>query len=138
MLVTAAQFLTLRLILIGSTHVGCDDSDGPGHAPRYLDVSRNIMRKYVYILLSVLVVSILTVVAISLYDVNNELNGMLKSRGYTGKEWKIVYNGLSFNDVPDYHHYGLCFGVKDRAGTVLRIRFIWSIYPFREVLTTFS
>ena len=35
---TAAQFLTLRLILIGSTHAGCDDSDGPGHAPRYLDV----------------------------------------------------------------------------------------------------
>ena len=36
---TAAQFLTLRLILIGSTHMGRDDSDGPGHAPRYLDVS---------------------------------------------------------------------------------------------------
>ncbi len=42
---TAAQFLTLRLFPIGSNHVGCDDSDGPGHAPRYLDVShysRNI------------------------------------------------------------------------------------------------
>ena len=37
--VTAAQFLTLRLIPTGSTQVGCDDSDGPGHAPRYLDVS---------------------------------------------------------------------------------------------------
>ena len=35
---TAAQFLTLRLMPIGSTHVGCNDSDGPGHAPRYLDV----------------------------------------------------------------------------------------------------
>jgi hypothetical protein len=35
---TAAQFLTLRLIPIGSTHMGCDDSDGPGHAPRYLYV----------------------------------------------------------------------------------------------------
>ncbi len=40
---TAAQFLTLRLIPIGSTHMGCDDSDGPGHAPRYLDVRRIIM-----------------------------------------------------------------------------------------------
>ncbi len=40
-LVTAAQFLTLRLIPIGSTHMGCDDSDGPGHAPRYLYVRRN-------------------------------------------------------------------------------------------------
>ena len=36
---TAAQFLTLRLIPIGSTHMGCYDSDGPGHAPRYLYVS---------------------------------------------------------------------------------------------------
>ena len=35
---TAAQFLTLRLIPIGSTHMGCADSDGPGHAPRYLYV----------------------------------------------------------------------------------------------------
>ena len=35
---TAAQFLTLRLVPIGSTHKGCVDSDGPGHAPRYLDV----------------------------------------------------------------------------------------------------
>ncbi len=35
---TAAQFLTLRLIPIGSTYMGCDDSDGPGHAPRYLYV----------------------------------------------------------------------------------------------------
>ena len=42
---TAAQFLTLRLILIGSTHVGCDDSDGPGHAPQYLDV-RPMNTKY--------------------------------------------------------------------------------------------
>ena len=40
---TAAQFLTLRLVPLGSTHVGCDDSDGPGHAPRYLDVSQIIM-----------------------------------------------------------------------------------------------
>jgi len=40
---TAAQFLTLRLMPIGSTHMGCDDSDGPGHAPRYLDV-RTIVR----------------------------------------------------------------------------------------------
>ena len=38
---TAAQFLTLRLIHIGSTHVGCVDSDVPGHAPRYLDVSHS-------------------------------------------------------------------------------------------------
>jgi len=30
---TAAQFLTLRLTPIGSTEVGGDDSDGPGHAP---------------------------------------------------------------------------------------------------------
>ncbi len=37
-LVTAAQFLTLRLIPIGSTHMGSVDSDVPGHAPRYLDV----------------------------------------------------------------------------------------------------
>ena len=35
---TAAQFLTLRLSPLGSTHMGCDDSDVPGHAPRYLDV----------------------------------------------------------------------------------------------------
>ena len=35
---TAAQFLTLRLIPLGSTHMSRDDSDGPGHAPRYLDV----------------------------------------------------------------------------------------------------
>ena len=40
---TAAQFLTLRLIPIGSTQVGCDDSDGPGHAPRYLDVRQKTM-----------------------------------------------------------------------------------------------
>ena len=40
----AAQFLTLRLIPIGSTHMGCDDSDGPGHAPRYLDVSTMLMK----------------------------------------------------------------------------------------------
>ena len=39
---TAAQFLTLRLIPIGSTHVGCDDSDVPGHAPRYLDVGPSV------------------------------------------------------------------------------------------------
>ena len=42
---TAAQFLTLRLNLIGSTQVGCDDSDGPCHAPRYLDVSPHFMLK---------------------------------------------------------------------------------------------
>ena len=43
---TAAQFLTLRLSPLGSTHMGCDDSDGPGHAPRYLDVSITIMTVY--------------------------------------------------------------------------------------------
>ena len=42
---TAAQFLTLRLTPFGSTHMGCYDSDGPGHAPRYLDVSRLTMNK---------------------------------------------------------------------------------------------
>ena len=42
-LVTAAQFLTLRFILIGSTQMGCDDPDGPGHAPQYLDVRRENM-----------------------------------------------------------------------------------------------
>ena len=45
---TAAQFLTLRLFPIGSTHMGCDDSDGPGHAPRYLYVrqmNHNITRR---------------------------------------------------------------------------------------------
>ena len=44
-LVTAAQFLTLRLILIGSTQMGYDDPDGPGHAPQYLDVRRQTMKK---------------------------------------------------------------------------------------------
>ena len=43
-LVTAAQFLTLRLMPIGSTQMGCDDPDGPGHAPRYLDVRPLICR----------------------------------------------------------------------------------------------
>ena len=42
---TAAQFLTLRLIPIGSTHMGCYDSDGPGHAPRYLCVRQKM--KYI-------------------------------------------------------------------------------------------
>ncbi len=42
---TAAQFLTLRLSPLGSTHMGCDDSDGPGHAPRYLDVRPTTMYK---------------------------------------------------------------------------------------------
>ncbi len=41
---TAAQFLTLRLSPLGSTHMGCDDSDGPGHAPRYLDVRPILMK----------------------------------------------------------------------------------------------
>ena len=41
---TAAQFLTLRLTPIGSTHMGRDDSDGPGHAPRYLDVRPNMIQ----------------------------------------------------------------------------------------------
>ena len=35
---TAAQFLTLRLVLTVATKGGCDEPDGPGHAPRYLDV----------------------------------------------------------------------------------------------------
>lgn len=30
--------MTLRLALTIATEVGCDDPDGPGHAPRYLDV----------------------------------------------------------------------------------------------------
>ena len=53
---TAAQFLTLRLILIGSTHVGCDDSDGPGHAPRYLDVSDKMNKRTILLLSLVLLV----------------------------------------------------------------------------------
>ncbi len=35
---TAAQFLTLRLVVSIASEVICDDSDGPGHAPRYLYV----------------------------------------------------------------------------------------------------
>ncbi len=35
---TAAQFLTLRLVVSIATEVICDDPDGLGHAPRYLDV----------------------------------------------------------------------------------------------------
>ena len=38
--VTAAQFLTLRLVVSVATKIICNDPDGPGHAPRYLDVSR--------------------------------------------------------------------------------------------------
>ena len=49
----------LRLIPIGSTHVGCDDSDGPGHAPRYLDVRRIIAMKYG--LITVIIAIIVTV-----------------------------------------------------------------------------
>ena len=30
--------MTLRLVVSIATKVICDDSDGPGHAPRYLDV----------------------------------------------------------------------------------------------------
>ena len=36
---TAAQFLTLRSVASVATKDICDDPDGPGHAPRYLDVS---------------------------------------------------------------------------------------------------
>ena len=50
---TAAQFLTLRLVQIGSTHVGCDDSGGPGHAPRYLDVRHAIMSITTHLLIPV-------------------------------------------------------------------------------------
>ncbi len=32
--------MTLRLVVSIATKVICDDPDGPGHAPRYLDVSR--------------------------------------------------------------------------------------------------
>ena len=39
-LVPAAQFLTLRLVVSVAAEDICDDSDGPGHAPRYLDVRR--------------------------------------------------------------------------------------------------
>jgi hypothetical protein len=46
-LVNAAQFLTLRFILIGSTQMGCDDPDGPGHAPQYLDVSQHFMTTHI-------------------------------------------------------------------------------------------
>ena len=35
---TAAQFLTLRSVASVATNNICDDPDGPGHAPRYLDV----------------------------------------------------------------------------------------------------
>ena len=35
---TAAQFLTLRSVASVATKNICDDPDGPGHAPRYLDV----------------------------------------------------------------------------------------------------
>ena len=52
---TAAQFLTLRLSPLGSTHMGCDDSVGPGHAPRYLDV-RSEMRSWLVFVLIVLVI----------------------------------------------------------------------------------
>ena len=48
---TAAQFLTLRLIPIGSTHMGCDDSDGPRHAPRYLDVRQNSMLEIILLIM---------------------------------------------------------------------------------------
>ncbi len=34
--------------------MGCDDSDGPGHAPRYLDVSHNLMKRYLIIALVIL------------------------------------------------------------------------------------
>ncbi len=60
---TAAQFLTLRLGPLGSTHMGCDDSDGPGHAPRYLCVSRNFM-KYALI---VIIGTVLAVIAYLLF-----------------------------------------------------------------------
>ena len=40
---SAAQFLTLRSVVSVSTEVNCDDPDGPGHAPRYLDVRRHFM-----------------------------------------------------------------------------------------------
>ena len=117
--------------------MGCDDSDGPGHAPRYLYVSRITMRKYVYIVSAVIVFLVVTI-SISIYDVKNELKNTIKSRGYKDADWSIVFNGLSFNDVPDYWHIGIGYGVKDRTGALLRIEFIWSIYPFREVLTRFS
>ena len=49
---TAAQFLTLRLILLGSTQVGCADSDGPGHAPRYLYVRpKSMIKKIIWMTL---------------------------------------------------------------------------------------
>ena len=56
---TAAQFLTLRLIPIGSTHVGCYDSDGPGHAPRYLDVSHKNMKLLNVLLLGIGVIAVI-------------------------------------------------------------------------------
>ena len=42
-MLTAAQFLTLRLVISIATEAICVDLDGPGHAPPYLCVSDDIM-----------------------------------------------------------------------------------------------
>ncbi len=96
---TAAQFLTLRLIPIGSTHVGCDDSDGPGHAPRYLDVRHKIEMFKVIAIIGFLILA----VYISIYSILSS-NGIFRPAciGTNGVKW---YSWVPYGFVDDKYSF---------------------------------
>ena len=90
--------------------MGCDDSDGPGHAPRYLDVSQ---------MLKIIPLVLLVSLIIGCSD-NAERGSMNKPEDNVDQE--IVEEGMVSNSKhPQINGIG-CWGLEDYRGRKVRVR----------------